>query len=596
MHIDLKTAPFYYRAGFDPGELNRVPGPAGGRWRRRERFPPGPLTVRDLEIPGAARRPFLSLRPSPEMEFTFLIPFSVEAGDRAGASTPGLYLAALGDNWAVYLNGRLLREEIHLDGSGAIALHRFLPGIALPLPGELILPGENILALRILGDPSGRHTGFFRGGAFYLGDYAAMLRQDRAPAEAAIGALLLFSALLFFCLYLSRKDEKQHLYYAAFACAFALYQLAETSLAYALIPDTALILRTGRAGLFMSLPLFIFYAESRIRSAEAPEKRIRLHAKLYFSFCLLLAALLFALPLSYEAEISLIWKCAALPLALFTAVYDFALPWAAALALREDGDLSKLEGALMELWESPPGNLLLFSAALLGAAVFDGLTAFVRGGRPFLTAAVCAASIPASALMLARRFVLLLRRLDARDRELAEAGEAAESLKAAAEERERQLEQKVRELSAAHTRIVVTEQQYQALFEEDRDPLAVLDGNLRFKRANPAAIKLYSLENVDIENRSTAIPTLADRLYRGAPDRAILIEQFWNSVYALKLNKAPVELEAFVETPEKRLDCTLRLAYRLSPDSGFEIFARSFIHESSAASAYRLDVSTSKDT
>jgi PAS domain-containing protein len=126
----------------------------------------------------------------------------------------------------------------------------------------------------------------------------------------------------------------------------------------------------------------------------------------------------------------------------------------------------------------------------------------------------------------------------------------------------------------ANTRAAIQEQHYPSLFDESREPLAALDGNLRFKRANAAAMGYFNLTREELENRNAA-PTLADRLYLGAPERPLLIEQFWNSVYALKLNKTPVELDIFVRPGE---NCRLRLEYRLSPDTGFEIFARGSIN------------------
>jgi PAS domain-containing protein len=578
-YIDLAAGPVYYRVGFDAGALGQLPDMDTGRWFRRDSFGGGPLIVRELDIPGIPRRGFLSPRRVPEMEFTFLIPFTVDAGDlaRREGALPGLFIEGLGDNWELYLNGSLIRAEISLDSSGGIAVHRFLENVFFPFAGDLLLPGQNSIAVRVLGDPSGPYTGFFRTGAFYIGDYSGR-QNNRTLRDASVAAALLFTALLFFCLYFFRQKETQHLYYAGFVCAFTLYAAAGTELLYPLIPDTALLLRINYAGLFLSLPLFAFYAETLCYSAGA-EKKLFLYMKIYFLFCLVLAALLFVFPVGFGTDVLLLWRITAVPLALFAFVHDLALRYAVnarervSAAERDRKNTTKIELYLDELAEGPAGNLLLLTAVILAAAGFDGVTALVFKGRPFVTRRAVIISIFGAALMLVRRIVSLLARLDERDRELREAGELAESSKAALERAEERLAQKVRELAAAHTRAVVNDQHYQALFNESRDPLAVLDGNLRFKRANAAALTFLGMDPAELENRNSAA-TLADRLYHDAPDRAILIEQFWNSVYAFKLNKTPLELDVFALIADRRVNCSLRLEYRLSPDTGFEIFVR----------------------
>ncbi|MDR2516119.1 MAG: PAS domain-containing protein [Spirochaetaceae bacterium] len=595
-HINLRNCPVYYRLGFDLAEIRHIPGTAStGRWWRLDRFPArGPLRVRDLVIPGLAGRPFLSARMLRDMEFTFLVPFTLDAeGDRAiqAGATPGLFISALGDNWEIYLNGSLIRSELYLAPDGSIGVHRALEEIALPLFHEAIPAGQNILAIRIVGDPSGQRTGLFRAGPVYAGDYDSIRARQTAGAlvRTWLAALFFFTAVCFLWLYCLRRKESYHGHFAVFILVFLVHLLSGTEMVRALITDTALLLRIEYASLFLIAPFFGFFAESRLRygdgSGSAEGKGFFLYMKIYFLVCLAAAALLFVFPFGFEADILLLWKCTIGPAVLLFFVHDVILAYAAAsaeryqAALREKSRAAKRDLYLEAFRDSAEGRLLAITAALIAAAIVDSVNVLFFRADPVITRFALAAYIFASMLTLIRRIELLHAALDGRDRECAGAEETIAALKRALEDGGAQLEQKIHDLTQAHMRITVNTQHYQSLFNESRDPLAVLDGNLRFVQANSAAIKLFSLEYVDIENRTTLIPALPDRLFLGAADREMRLEQFWNSVYAFRLNKTPMELDVFTASGERRRHFTVRLEYRISPDTGFEIFARFRLHD-----------------
>jgi PAS domain-containing protein len=236
------------------------------------------------------------------------------------------------------------------------------------------------------------------------------------------------------------------------------------------------------------------------------------------------------------------------------------------------------------LWETPGGNLLAGALVISFCVAFDTASFLLFRKEPLLSRYGLIFVILGNSFMLGRQVSLLYAQISNRNRKLASTGKALAESNAALKQAGEKLDQKIKELTAAHTRMAISEKQYGDLFNGIRDPVAILDGNLRFKRVNHRAVELFDLEDIDLEDRSALAPTLGDRLYEGASDRESLLEQFWNSVYALKLNKAPTELEAFVwpEKQEKPIFCSLRMEYRLSAESGFEIFARAVILEKSS--------------
>ncbi|MDR3337773.1 MAG: hypothetical protein LBT16_11265 [Treponema sp.] len=602
--LDLRNFPVYFRAGFDPLGLKDMPDESGGIWRKLESFPKNgaPLIVKDLPIPSLPRRFFLSPIMIPEMEFTFLIPFeltkelkAVFSPDQSGpVKTPGMYLDGLGDNWEIYLNGELVRSEMHLDDRGRIQGHRAVEGLFFPVPAGVLREGGNILVFRILGDPSHDKTGIFGANAFYLGDYEGIVKQQDESFSLGIVLVFFFIALYCFFMFLGRLEDRHNLFFAGFAFTAALCFFMRTRTVYALIPDTAAVYKVEYAACFLIIPLFAFYGEILCR------KKLNIISKCYGGICFVLALLLFVFSPGYSREIFWLWQFSFLPMLLFVFVYDILLvflqnvqdrrkarDFAERGSSESPGSGSLLQDWVYTLWETPGGNLLAGALVITFCVAFDTASFLLFRKEPPLSRYGLIFVILGNSFMFGRQVNLLYTQISNRNRKLAAAGKVLSESSGALKRAGEKLDQKIKELTAAHTRIAISEKQYGDLFNGIRDPVAILDGNLRFKRANHGAAELFDLEDIDLEDRTALVPTLADRLYEGASDRESLLEQFWNSVYALKLNKAPTELEAFVwpEKQEKPIFCALRMEYQLSTESGFEIFVRAVILEKSSLAA-----------
>ena len=157
LYIDLAASPLYARMGFDPAFIGSVPAPVYPSWKVVPPAGPFGRTVRpsDLGLEGVPERAFLSLVSFRPMEFTYVIPFQVSArmagavgavgkaaGDGAEAPLiPGMFFAGLGDNWEIYLNGILVKSEMHLAKDGSIAVHRSLRDLHFAVDGRLFREG-----------------------------------------------------------------------------------------------------------------------------------------------------------------------------------------------------------------------------------------------------------------------------------------------------------------------------------------------------------------------------------------------------------------------------------------------------------------------
>ena len=123
-YVNLQDFPLYLKAGFDDTAGPDLQARLGGRPSWQEFTGWNHIIISKLKLPDQTGRPeraFLSPFGRPEQEWTIAIPFTVEGSPPA---FPGLYLAAIGDNWEIYLNGTLVRSEMHLDGNNEPKVQR----------------------------------------------------------------------------------------------------------------------------------------------------------------------------------------------------------------------------------------------------------------------------------------------------------------------------------------------------------------------------------------------------------------------------------------------------------------------------------------
>jgi diguanylate cyclase (GGDEF)-like protein len=164
-----------------------------------------------------------------------------------------LMLPELGENWAVYLNGRLLRSEIYLDAAGThMLIRRSMQDVVIALPAADLRVGTNILVFRMLGDAY--QVALFPGWApgFPLSEgYRVALEADLYHQQTQRSAVALFQvgAYVFFGLYMlffyiNRYQELSHLFLVVFMLGFGTgWQLMNSPFIFSWYPDTSLITR-----------------------------------------------------------------------------------------------------------------------------------------------------------------------------------------------------------------------------------------------------------------------------------------------------------------------------------------------------------------
>ena len=209
---NFNDAPVLIRRGFDPAKSLQLPSP-DGEWLS---FDSPMFAIAASPLPDLPKRSFLSPGKMPDEEFTIAIP--LEMGDEALAflrgnplARPGLLFGILAQNWEIYFNGTLVDSQMYLDDNGQITKRRLWWNNCIPMDRSLIVPGTNILTLRIIGDPAYSATGLPMI-PNYLDDYSLIQQRQHTVLWTIISAIMAFSGIYCLFLFLSVRNRREVFY------------------------------------------------------------------------------------------------------------------------------------------------------------------------------------------------------------------------------------------------------------------------------------------------------------------------------------------------------------------------------------------------
>ena len=308
LYHNIRECPAYIKKGFDPTDLRIIPNETG-EWRR---FQTQSLHINNspLELP---KRKLLSPWGKDAQEFTINILLEMDSKaiaflDGSLSIVPGLFFAGIGENWEIFFNGKLVRSEMHLDEKGRIKERRSWYNVYFPLDSSLVVPGTNILTLRILGDPTYTGTGlFFQKAPVFLDDYRIIQGRQFNLLKIVLCAIFAFTGIYYLTLYLSikKKTEVFNLFFGIFSILLFIYIVSGQEWVYSLIPNSDITTRLEYGSLMLAIPVFgIFFETLGMR-------KISKVSLWYLIFCLLLCLTQAFFCNQYGEEITLIWDLTA---------------------------------------------------------------------------------------------------------------------------------------------------------------------------------------------------------------------------------------------------------------------------------------------
>jgi signal transduction histidine kinase/FixJ family two-component response regulator len=379
-YVNLMEAEAYVRSGFDKAGINGVPVPGTEGWKRFLKKTRAPLRIADSGLADLPRRTALTFRGNPAREFTLLLAFEMDGRKTEylrehDEAMPGLYLSSIGDNWEVFLNGRLIRSEMHLDESGRIRSGRTRHTVFLPIEKAFFRAGTNILSFRIVGDPGYNGTGFYYAGPYYIDDYSRIAAQYSDHLLTALCGVYFFVGIYYFMLFMSQKKEIYNLYYGVFSVLLGCYSFTRNAAIFSLIPNTNITVRILYGSLFLLLPVTGAFIES------LESKKISPVTGVFGIFCVTLSVTQCIFPMQYAEDVLLLWQTASLVyilyvfgyLLLFTFFRNGYRRWTEARRAGKPGSLLKEYGR--GIVETSLGNITIGATITFFTGFYDLLDA-----------------------------------------------------------------------------------------------------------------------------------------------------------------------------------------------------------------------------
>ena len=354
-YIDLQKFPLYIKAGFNPSDVV-FPDLQDGSWEVKEQWPGA--VIRRLGLPGLPKRPFLSPRGRPVQEWTFAIPFTTDVDIHI---FPCLYLASIGVNWEIYLNGTLIKKEMYLV-NGRIMEQHSERDVIVPINNSLLQKGKNVLAFRIAGDPTDYTTGFLYKLPYYISDYDNITRKHSEIEQIIIISILSILGIYHFLFFAIFRENRYNLTCGFFSLGMGLYYLWRTHSIYQIIPNTAVVVRLEFFTVYFMILALMAYTDKLCNI------RYSIITKVYGVFCFTLAISQLFFSRTYGSETLIVWQLVSIPAMIWILVYNIVFP-----IIRELKKGKKFTDILVNTY---PGNLSVVVTIQVLTVIIDLIDSF----------------------------------------------------------------------------------------------------------------------------------------------------------------------------------------------------------------------------
>jgi signal transduction histidine kinase len=417
-YIYLPDYPLYLKSGFERRRAGDLPDLVAEKWITvAAPDKPTAVKIKNSGLEDLPKRSFLSPLRGKDREFTIKIPFPLDASDMEllrgeEPFTPGIFLAGIGDNWEIFLNGVPVKSELHLDPEGQIVSHRSYHHVHFTVERTSFRLGINLLTIRIVGDPLYENTGFFVTSPYYIGDIESISLGHEEPFAMALCGIYIFLGLYHLILFFIRPEARYNLFYCLFSTFLGSYFLLRSIEIFRIIPDTNILLRLDMGILFMTIPFLALFAE------ELNFKKILPQTKVCLGFFSVLALLQACFSLQFSEDILKIWQVSAIGETLYIFGYDFLYVFlTSARTFRkragEEGKNISLPASWgLTLINTSIGNLMIGCLILLFTGLFDFFDAMALHHNLFISRYGFFLFTIGAAFVLAREFGDLYRQLN----------------------------------------------------------------------------------------------------------------------------------------------------------------------------------------
>ncbi len=459
--VDLTTIDAYVRPGFSlewvfqspmlgDESWTIVPGNTGNR----------PLVMRNLDLPGSGTRSLFNFATELPQRYCVMLPFVVEEDILISRTGVGLFLAQIGQNWQIYLNGYLVRDETYTAGDGTMRVERAVRGALVELDTRYLKRGKNLLTIMVMGYPGNDRTGLYMGGPYLVDSYDALESMRKEGLKLILIGIYFFFGLYHAILFMLRPKAKAYLYYGLATGLLSIYLFCRTFIVYEIILDTRIIKGVELSSLFLLVPAFMAFLDS-VRA-----RPVSLFAKLYGGVFALVAVLRFFF---WSEAFLRFWQYSIVLPILYIFIVDIGIPIVVAVKDYRGSGYTRFWRRLLGGLKSSDAAKLLVGTLVVGSAVVYDMVGLNAGRAALYSDYAYLLLVFGTAATLAGQIVRayrdseslgadLARRVEARTLELEATLEDQEELSVSLSETSTSLQTKV-EAAAKDMRVATRVQQ-----------------------------------------------------------------------------------------------------------------------------------------
>jgi signal transduction histidine kinase/CheY-like chemotaxis protein len=217
-----------------------------------------------------------------------------------------MYLAGIGENWEIYINGDAIAKRRYVNSRGEITSFRSQRSVSIPFDKKFLNEGENFLVIYIIGAQSSANTGLFYTGPYYIGDYTKISSSGESFLTVALCTAYIFLGFYHILLYFLRKTDSYNLLYGIFSNLLAVYFFAHSPVIYNIFENT----ETTQKIEFAALYLLVFALAAFLETLSFG--RFKRPTIVYGLLCFVLIVLQSIATIWFAGDLLMIWwVCAA---------------------------------------------------------------------------------------------------------------------------------------------------------------------------------------------------------------------------------------------------------------------------------------------
>ncbi|MCL2458362.1 MAG: ATP-binding protein [Desulfobulbus sp.] len=417
---DLLSFPAYVKNGFESGYAS-LKDPELTEWDLKLPAKRGAILM--SQLPPDEYSPTTSTFLSPTArqieECTILIPFVMSKENilrlhSDNPISPGLYLAGIGENWEIYINGSVIARHRYVNSEGWNMVQRSWRGVNIPFDKRFLNEGENFLVIHIIGVRGSPYAGLFYNSPYYIGDYTKMIGAGGELLTTALCTIYVFLGFYHILLYFWRRTESNNLLFGLFSNLVAIFFFTHSPVVNRVLADSAITQRIEYASLYLLLfVLALFFEHLSFGRIKAP-------TRLYGALCVVLIVLQCSFSPWFATDLRAVWMPCGILFNLYILGHDiiYTFIWQRKNQEKDTKDFC---------------YLLLVMTIVSGTFIFDLLDTAIRHSGALFTQYSSLLLMLYLTFMLARRYT---RRFESTT-------QMKDSLEKLVKQRTRQLEEQV---------------------------------------------------------------------------------------------------------------------------------------------------------